>query len=162
MLRFFGFHRGGQGAGRFSFPDEEALRNCRFRNWIVVSRRSSQSEHPGARWRSGLGCCPGSGRARGSWAEAVVNCGPDPERGGLERIKVYGLRVASGNRVVGFLGSGAGDLEGGAPGAGSLLLLVGGAGAGGWLSASGRGWGGVLRDLFISGVNEIKRGNRPL
>lgn len=148
--------------GGFPFRTKKLFGTVVYRNWIGVSRRSSQSEHPGARWRSGLGCCPGSGRARGSWAEAVVNYGPDPERGGLERIKVYGLRVASGNRVVGSLGSGAGDLEGGALGAGSLLLLVGGAGAGGRLSGSGGGWGGVLRDLFISGANEIKRGNRPL
>ena len=52
-----------------------------YRNWIVASQRSFESGHPGARWRSGLGSCPGSGKARGYWADAAVVAAPTPSAG---------------------------------------------------------------------------------
>ncbi|CAK7314602.1 hypothetical protein VULLAG_LOCUS18414 [Vulpes lagopus] len=62
------------------------------RNWIIGSQRSSESGHPGARWRSGLGRCPGSGRARGYWAEAAGAAAPTPSAGGLERRRPAPLK----------------------------------------------------------------------
>lgn len=82
-------------------------------------------------------------------------------RGGLEQVKVYGLRVASGNGVVSSPGGGAGDFEGGGPGARSLIRLVGGAGSGGLLAFGLQGvspW--PFPPLFMSGaIGLYKRTN---
>lgn len=51
------------------------------RNWVVVSRRSSDKEHPGARWWWSLDRCPGSGQAQGYWAEATVAAARIPSAG---------------------------------------------------------------------------------
>lgn len=51
------------------------------RNWIVAFRRSSENEHPGARWRSSLDCCPGSGSVQRYWAETTVAAAPNPNAG---------------------------------------------------------------------------------